>query len=189
MDKWIDGWMEGWMDTCTRECMDSSVDECIWMDAWNLYMNFWMDKHIAGQQHFPELWDISFLGICIMLIYLPDQWSFSSFYVLSLGPHCIFYLKKTHWAYLIQVEPQGLCSQYLQMTKSQIYFNLSLTWNLMSFYWHSKENVNIFLVSALWVPAEPLGPRSTSPTAHFSDEEMKVCRENVASTRSCMKWD
>lgn len=124
---------------------------------------------ISGRLHHVNIFTCS-----VVIQQLPCLVSLSTMYFWS------------HWAYLIQAESQGLCSRYLQMTKSQIYFNLSLTWNLMSFYWHSRVDVNIFLVSALWVPAEPLGPRSTNPTAHFSDKETKVCRENVAIAQDHM---
>lgn len=88
-----------------------------------------------------------------MLKYLLVQFLFNSFYVLSIYPQSISDLRNRHWEYLIQAGSQVLCSQYSQMTKSQIYFNLSLTWSLVS-YQLSKVGVNIFLISALWVPAE-----------------------------------
>lgn len=67
-DWWVDGrWINGLTDGWTDACMDTSVDEAYgWRHG--IYMNFWIDSHIGGQQHFPELWDISYLGICIMLI-------------------------------------------------------------------------------------------------------------------------
>lgn len=131
------------------------------------------DKQQAGSisQSFG-MW--SYLDVCIALVYFLIQWSFNSFCVLSTYPQSNSDLRKTHWEYSIQTEPQVLCSQYLQMTKAQIYFSVSLTWSLTSFYWHSKVAVNTCLVPAFWAAAESLGPTATSATAHFSDEETKV---------------